>query len=105
MAVDAAESDGLPVEGHNTISYLYFADAYFLGDDFPAGIHDQGVEVGFFRVPQNRILYRDADCVCSSFLIGAADLCNLVGVVCLCGGKLLCCDFLTKNDAFPIRTD
>ena len=61
VAVDAAESDGLSVQGQNTVLHLHLSDSDLLDDNLPAGIHDQRVEERFFRVPEERIVYRNAD--------------------------------------------
>ena len=61
VAVDAAESDGCPVQGEDKVPDLDFAEAHFLGDDFLAGVHDQRVQNGVLRVPEVRPVDRDGD--------------------------------------------
>ena len=64
VAVDAPEGYGSPVQHQNAILYLHFADADFFRDHFPAGIHDQRVEPGLFRIPEERVLHGNADRSC-----------------------------------------
>ena len=61
VAVDAPEGNGRTVQGQDTVFDFDFAETHLFGDDFAAGIHDQGVENRFFCVPEKGLLDRDGD--------------------------------------------
>ena len=65
MAVDAPESNGLPVQCEHEIPDFHFPETDFFRDHFLAGIHNQRVEDRILCIPEFRSVYFDRDALCS----------------------------------------